>query len=252
MYYLLIMRSLIIHFTLFIIHLILFVRTAWAQTPIDPTVALQLNNLNNVSTGPLIFRIDTRYEGQHGTPYFLSDWTKGQISLRTGKQYTDVSLKFDAYRQELLLLRPQSGNDSIIIDKQTVNRFLLIGPDSQPYLFGRYPTVKTNDDALRNGYFLILYAGKSTLLKRVTKLFKKADYKGGYSPNIRYDAYEDALSYYLLKPDNTLTKVKLSKKALLEAMSDRQDALTSFIDQSKLSFKTEEDAVQLVKQYDSL
>ena len=223
-----------------------------AQTPADPTATLRLNSLNNPSTGPLIFRIDTRYEGQHGTPYLLPDWSKGQISLRSGKQYASVPLKFNAYRQELIMLRPQSGNDSIIIDKQTVNRFLLMSADGQPYLFGRYPNVQTTDDLVKEGYLLILYEGKSTLLKRVAKLFKPADYKGGYSANIRYDAYEDALSYYLLKPDQTLTKVKLSKKSLLEAMSDKQDGLKAFIDQQKLSFKTEEDAVQLVKQYDSL
>lgn len=226
----------------------------WAQatTASDPTANLRLNSLNNPSTGPLMFRIDTRYEGQHGTPYLLNDWAKGQISLNNGKQYTDVSLKFDAYHQNLLMLRPKSGNDSIIIDRQTVHRFLLTGTNGQAYLFSRYPTAKLNDDEIRNGYFLILYEGKSSLLKRVAKTFRPADYKGGYSANVRYDAYDDALSYYLLKPDQTLTKVKLSRKSLLEAMSDQEAALKSFLDQEKLSVKTEADALLLVKKYDSL
>jgi len=223
-----------------------------AQTNIDPTADLRLNNLNNPSTGSLILRVDTRYEGQHGSPYLLPNWSNGQVSLRDGRQYKDVPLKFDAYRQALLLLRPKSGNDSIIIDRQTVSRFLLMGTDGQSYLFGRYPTAKTNDETIKDGYFLILYSGKSSLLKRVAKTFKPADYKGGYSPNVRYDAYNDAISYYLLKPDQTLTKVKLSKKALLEAMSDREEALKTFADQQKLAFKTEDDAIMLVKQYDSL
>jgi hypothetical protein len=39
---------------------------------------------------------------------------------------------------------------------------------------------------------------------------------------------------------------------MLDAMIDKEAALKSFIDQQKLSFKTEEDAITLVKQYDSL
>lgn len=218
----------------------------------DPTAYLRLNNLNNPSTGPLILRIDTRYEGQHGSPYLLTDWSNGQVSLTNGKQYKDVSLKFDAYRQELILLRPASGNDSIIIARPTVNRFLLTRPDGQAYLFGRYPTANTDDEAIKNGYFLILYEGKSSLLKRVAKTFKAADYQGAYSANVRYDSFDDAFSYYLLKPDKSLTKVKLSKKTLLEAMSDKGDALKKFADNQKSAFKTEEDAVALVKQYDNL
>ncbi|GAB3896246.1 hypothetical protein [Spirosoma agri] len=225
--------------------------SAQTQTT-DPTVDLRLNNLNNPSSGPLIFRVDSRYEGQHGSPYLLPDWTKGQVSLRDGRQYKDVPLKFDAYRQALILLRPKSGNDSIIIDRQTIARFLLINPDGQPYLFSRYPTAKLSDEEVRDGFFLILYEGKTALLKRIAKVFKSADYKGGYSANIRYDSFSDAISYYILKPDQTLTKIKLSKKAMLDAMIDKEAALKPFIDQQKLSFKTEEDAITLVKQYDSL
>ncbi|MCK8492589.1 hypothetical protein M0L20_12050 [Spirosoma sp. RP8] len=237
---------------LFICFLVALSEVARAQAVTDPTVDLRLNNLNNPSTGPLIFKVDARYEGQHGSPYFLPGWSNGQVSLRDGRQYKDVPLKFDAYRQALLLLRPKSGNDSIIIDRQTVNRFLLTTPNGQPYLFSRYPSAKVTDDDVKDGYFLILYEGKTALLKRIAKTFKPADYKGGYSADIRYDSYGDAFSYYLLKPDQTLTKIKLSKKAFLDAMSDKESGLKAFIDQQKLSFKSEEDAITLVKQYDSL
>ncbi len=218
----------------------------------DPTANLRLNNLNSPGGSPLIFRIDNRYEGQHGTPYLIDTWTKGQIALNDGRQYKEVPLKFDAYRQEVLMLRPKQNNDSIIVDKNTVSRFLLAGPDGQSYLFGRYPSAQTTDNLLKNGYFLILYAGKNALLKRIAKTFKPADYKGGYSANVRYDAYSDANSYYLLKPDQTLTKLKFSKKALLEAMSDRADVLGAYADKEKLDLKTEDGVTALVKQYDSL
>ena len=241
------------HVSLFL--LLALCRVAAAQTPAqpDPNAALRLNTTNILNRGTMIERIDTRYEGQHGSPYLLPNWTKGRVDLLDGRQFTDVPLKFNAYRQELTILRPRMGNDSIVVDQRTVAGFFLADSSSGKYYpFRRYPTAKTNDPALRDGYFLVLYAGKSALLKRVAKTLDPANYQGGYSPNVRYDSYEDAFSYYLLKPDQTLLKVKLARKPLLEALSDRGDALKSFVDSQKLGLKTEADAVALVKQYDSL
>ena len=221
----------------------------------DPEMNMRLNSLNGVGTAPLIWRIDTRYEGLRGTPYFQPNWAKGQIELANGRKYTDVPIKFDAHRQALILLRPKQGNDSIIIDQQTVNQFRLAAStgndsDGREYLFKRYPTVKADDPAVRDGYFLVLYEGKTALLKRVSKSFRNADYKAAYSSGVRYDTYADANTYYVLKPDQKLTKVKLSKKSLLDALDSKNDALKTFAD--KLSFKSETDAATLVQQYDNL
>lgn len=200
---------------------------------------------------------DGRYEGLRGTPYFLPVWTNGQIELTNGQRYTNVLIKFDAHQQELVLLRPQAHNDSIIIDRPRVNHFRLGtsaagDTDGRTYLFKRYPTLKADDPVVADGYFLVLYEGKTALLKRVAKSFQPADYKAAYSSGVRYDTYSDAHAYYVLKPDNTLTKVKLSKKSLLDALADKGDALKTFVDSHRLTIKSENDAVTLVQQYDSL
>lgn len=213
---------------------------------------LRLNALNGASTAPLIWRIDTRYEGLRGTPYFQPDWSKGQIQLTDGRKYTDVPIKFDAHRQALILLRPKQGNDSIIIDQRTVRHFLVANPDGQEYLFKRYPAIKTDDPQIRDGYFLVLYEGKTALLKRVVKTFKPADYKGAYNSNPHYDAYTDANAYYILRADQTLTRVKLARKSLLDAFNDKAEAMKAFVSEQKLDVKSEAEAVALVQHYDTL
>ena len=207
-----------------------------------------------VGSGPytMINTIDHRYEGLRGSPYFLPEWNKGQIEMETGKHYQDVPIKFNAYRQQLILLRPQVGNDSIIVNTSQVKSFQFGSSDGQFYLFRRYPAAKTGDETLKQGYFMVLYQGKSSLLKRVTKAFKQADYKNPYSSDIRYDEFQDTFSYYLLKADQTLTKVKLSDKALIEAFGDHKDELKAVAKQNNLTGKTEDEAIQIVKQYDSL
>ncbi len=200
----------------------------------------------------LVRKIDMRYEGLLGTPYFLPDWSEGMIEMNMGKNYTNVPLKFDAFSQNLLLRRPWSNNDSIIVYPNQVIGFILKGSEGQDYYFKRYPQVQTAEVNLRDGYFMVLYEGKNALLKRVSKQFKKADFKDPYSNNVRYDSYNDDFSYYLLKPDKTLVKVKQSKKGLLDALSDKEASIKTFIDKEKLNLKTDDGLARVVQYYDTL
>ncbi len=207
-----------------------------------------------VGAGPytMVNTIDHRYEGLRGTPYFLPEWNKGEIEMVSGQHYKEVPIKFDAYRQHLILLRTWVGNDSIIVNADQVKSFQLKNGDGQLYVFRHIPTAITNDEALKEGYFLVLYQGKTALLKRVVKTFKQADFKNPYSNDVRYDEFKSMSSYYVLKPDQTLTKVKLSDKALIEALGDRKEELKTFVKEENLNFKVENDAITLVKKYDSL
>lgn len=205
----------------------------------------------NLNPGATINTVDHRYEGLRGTPYFLPEWNKGQIEMVSGQSYTEVPIKFDAFRQHLILLRSWVGGDSIIVNADQVKSFQLRN-NGQSYLFKRFPAVKMGDETLKEGYFMVLYEGKSSLLKRVVKTFKQADYKNPYSNDIRYDEFKLTSSYYLLNPDQTLVKVKLSDKALIEALSSHKGELKAFVKQENLTFRTENDAIQLVKKYDSL
>lgn len=216
----------------------------------SPEANLRANALQVINPNSFILTIDNRYEGLVGSPYFSSEWSNGQVRMLGGKSYVNVPIKFDAYRQALILLRPKQGNDSIIIDRSTVLGFQLENKLGESYLFRRYPGTKFSDQTIADGYFLVLYEGKTALLKRVSKTIQGADYKGGYSSGNRFDSFNNTYSYYLLKPDHTLTRIKLSKKALLDALADKRDALKSLA--ATLDLRTEADAAALVKQYDSL
>lgn len=207
-----------------------------------------------VGSGPngMVNTIDHRYEGLRGTPYFLPDWNKGQVEMTAGQRYTSVPLKFDAYQQQLMLLRTWAGNDSIVVDADQVVRFTLTNKAGQSFLFRRLPVGGSTNQLPGGGYFLVLYEGKNTLLKRVAKAFRPADYKNPYANNVRYDEFRDAFSYYLLKPDKSLLKVKLSDKSLIDALGDRKEELKTLVKQEKLYVRTENDAIQLVKKYDTL
>lgn len=199
----------------------------------------------------LISRTDTRYEGVQGTPYFLDDWTKGRIDMVNGSKYENVPLKYDARNQNLVLRRDQT-RDSIIVFPMQVSQFLLRADDGAVWVFRRFPQAKIKDNNLKDSYFLVLYDGKTLLLKQVTKVFKKADYRDPYSTNVRFDSYKSDYAYFILRPDNTLVKIKKSKKALFEVLNDKKTNVEEFAAQEKLEFKTDIDFVKVVKKYDEL
>ncbi|GAA4459875.1 hypothetical protein GCM10023189_34140 [Nibrella saemangeumensis] len=246
--------------------LLLMVLTVWAQTtpkgkddkqketnpePVESAEAFRVRNMMLLSTDNNIMpTVDTRYEGLQGTPYFIPNWSRGQVDLTNGTHQTNVPLKFDAHRQSLLILR-EKMRDSIIVNPNQIKAFTIMDADGNGYLFKRY-TGLTGDKQLSEGYFMVLYEGKNAMLKRVNKLFKKADFKGGYSADIRYDSYTDDVSFYLLRPDKSLVKLKKSKKAVLDALSDKKADVARFIDEKKLDFKSEYDLAQVVQYYDSL
>lgn len=223
------------------------------------------------SINTVVIQMDNRYEGLKGTPYFLPDWSAGEVELKGGIKYKNPQLKFDAARQSLLVKDPRTG-DSVIVDSRQVVRFVLyqrdatrsaVAPENTPdqrgaaqnqsgWLFRRYADLKTDEKDLGSGYFLVLHEGKTALLKQVKKIFKKADYKAPYSNDVRYDSYDDDATYYLLRPDRQLVRVKRSKKALFDALADQRVALTAFADEQKLSGKTDGDLVKLVQFYDRL
>ncbi|MBC8152550.1 MAG: hypothetical protein H7Z72_06530 [Bacteroidetes bacterium] len=224
-----------------------------AETPNTPPAdALLLNNqLGNTSTSTQIRLVDNRYEGLRGTPYLVPTWSKGEIELVTGRVYADVPLKFDALTQNLVILRP-AQKDSILVYANQIKRFSFQDTDGNPFVYRRFPAVKTDDAELKESYFQVLYTGKNTLLKRTGKTLRKADFKQAYSSNVRYDAYEDNVTYYLLRPDQNLVKLKRARKSLFETLGGDQNALKAFADREKLSFKTDVDMAKLIQFADGL
>ncbi len=247
-----------------------------ARTPSTPdnitrTDYQTLGQFLGNNPGTIVNQVDNRYEGLRGTPYFLPDWLVGEVELNGGIKYKNPELKFDAARQNLIVKNPRTG-DSVIVDSRQVVRFVLYqrgatspgaatetatvrGDAAQPqnvWLFRRYADLKTDYIDPGNGYFLVLYEGKITLLKQVKKTFRKADYKDPYSNNVRYDSYDDDATYYLLRPDRQLVRIKRSRKAVFDALADQKTALTVFADAQKLSGKTDDDLVKLVQFYNGL
>lgn len=197
---------------------------------------------------------DHRYEGLRGTPYMYPYWAKGYVVLTNGQRYDKARIKYDAYKQDLVITQPPIRPDSIVIDRDRVSWFVIQTPDSgAAILFRRFPDVRANDAALKNSYYRVLHDGPHTLVQRISKTFRPASYQGTYSRDVRYDAFENKADYYILSPDQRLTKVKLTTKSLLAAltedMSNRQPD-NGLDELRKQTVSNEAQAAQFVSNFD--
>ena len=198
---------------------------------------------------------DWRYQGLKGTPYLLPYWAKGYVMLANGQRYDRVLIKFDAYRQELVLIQPPAQPDSIVIDRDRVSWFVIEPADSgAAIVFRHFTNLRSNDPDLLDTYYRVLYNGSHSLLQRISKQFRPANYKEVYSPDIRYDSFVDRSTYYVLNSDRRIVNVKLSAKSLLAAVAGESGTKlpASVSDLRKRLVITEEDAVNLLSAYDQL
>jgi hypothetical protein len=198
---------------------------------------------------------DWRYQGLKGTPYLLPYWAKGYVMLANGQRYDRGLIKFDAYRQELVLIQPPARPDSIVIDRDRVSWFVIEPADSgSAIVFRHFTNLRSNDPDLLDTYYRVLYNGSHSLLQRISKQFRPANYKEVYSPDIRFDSFVDQSTYYVLGSDRRISKVKLSAKSLLAAVTGGSGAKLpdSINSLRKQPVATEKDAIKLLSAYDQL
>ncbi|MBT2558468.1 hypothetical protein J7E24_11785 [Hymenobacter sp. ISL-91] len=158
--------------------------------------------------------------GLKGSPYLDQRWLKTNVQLTNETKTESMLLKYDILEQRLLVRLPQSPNDSIRLNDASVVSFTMAVPGdyNQPahqQHFRRFMEAPTLEQQLT--YVEVVYEGKYTLLKRYSKLKRKANYQGPYSPDQRYDEINDQNQYYLLRPDKTLVLLKLTLKTLQAA-----------------------------------
>ncbi|MBC6989124.1 hypothetical protein [Hymenobacter sp. BT491] len=223
------------------------------QAGLDPA-KLGLNANENLralagsSNTAMVF--DNRYEGIKGTPYAIPRWLPAKLALTSNIPVASVLLKYDVFKQRLLIRDP-SRPDSLLLDANKVTGFALTDPSAPDVATGQ-PRVRQfrrfaeAPVATQKAEFVeVLYEGKYSLLRRYAKEMEKADYKGAYSTDQRFDELTDKSIYYLRSPEGAVAPVKLNLKALQAAAPSLAPALKA--ESSKRPLKTAEDAASLLR-----
>jgi hypothetical protein len=172
-------------------------------------------------------------------PYFKSGLFTGGVLSYDGIRYPNVTLMFDSYRDQLIVLSPGT-HSHLILQSNKVDYAEMFG----------YRVIYFSPDGLKNspseGYYLLLYDGKCKVLeKQSCSLFetRKNEVREGY--------FNKSSKYYVLK-DGVYHMVK-SKGSVLKIFEPHKRELNQYSRQQQLNFRKETGnaIISIVKQYET-
>lgn len=210
------------------------------ETPIFQQNLQELGNPNNVSTTVRTF--DLRSVSLRGSPLVFSTWTPGSVTLVNGKTIDNAQFKYDVVNRVLLVLR--NGKDSTQTAGYYVQAMTLMPPGGAPQPYRRLSDLKADVPEPGQTLVRVIHRGPYSLVQLPVRKFHKAPPRSPYGNNIDYDEFRDESVYYLVRPDGSAEKVKLSKKALASALGDKADAFGKIVKEQRLDVSIETDAAQ--------
>lgn len=178
-----------------------------------------------------------------GSPFFKEDWLAGNVLLRTKDRFDSVFIKYDLYR-DLLLVKVDEKEYEFNID---VWEFTLPGSaDDEKLLFrSGFEAAPGMTD---KSFYQVLYDGKTKfLLKHRKQIVSEMT----STPGVRARAFEDQKQYFILKPGGRMDKLRKKNKSILDLLGDAPE-LEKKIAAGKMKFNSDEDIIAVLKLYDSL
>jgi hypothetical protein len=191
--------------------------------------------------------VQTLGDGAQGNPYFTNDWSEGQVTLDGGEEYDNVSLRYDVYRNRLLV-RGQDGK-AMPLRPEDVRSFV-VGPNRIANLarFTRARYVAGFDEVPDDQFVQVLYEAESRLLAVHRKPTRPSDEAGGAGAPDQLEA--TVTQYYYMSPEGEVSRFEPNRESALKLFSDQREAVESFIRDTMLDFDSVVDLRRLVGFYD--
>jgi len=211
------------------------------QSAREHTLAVYYNQLKDQS--PLLngsLYAEYEFTFREGSPYFLTEkFTAGSV-VYNGVLYNGIPLLYDDLRG-LLISKNQ------VIWLQLINRRVDAFSIANHY-FVRFEANSSQNGLPATGYYEVLYAGRSQILKQSFKKIREV--LAGNEGVVRF---VDETDDYYIKTGNTYQRVK-SKSELLDILADHQKELQRMIKKNKLNFRKDKEnaMVQSAEYYDQI
>ncbi len=182
-------------------------------------------------------------ERLYGSPFLERSWQTASVQLVGNATPTPAILRYDIYRQELRVRRPQG--DSVVVPLTRVTEFTLVGPMRR---FVCYPAATLPSEVAGSCAEMLVDNPQLQLLKFWRKaVVKQSLGNGSYSMSSTRDALEETTRYYLRWPtDGHLVAVRPKRSSLEQALAGQPAALAAF-KARKGGFSTEAELVAAVQ-----
>jgi len=161
-----------------------------------------------------------------GSPFLVPAWSPATVLLSASTKPIAIALKYDVYRQELRVRRPQG--DSVVVPLAQVREFNLTGSGpARRFLCFPGPALPAEGG---DGCGEVLFDGThAQVLKFVRKEAAKQSVEdGSYATNNTMSVLREQTHYYLRWPgDGHFTPLKLKRASLEQALAGQPAALAA-------------------------
>lgn len=180
-------------------------------------------------------------ENVDGSPYLDNQFRSARIKTQSGFDTTGVSVKFNAYGNEIIFL--ENGIE-LALDSVAMVSYAAFenGELTQVVFQAGFPNV---DGFNSNTLYRVLAAGpKMQLLKYYSKKLEDVKTMGEY--NKKEFVVKEQL--YIYSPTSGMKKVKADKKALQDAFPELAQQVEALVTEKKLKLKKESDLTLLIEE----
>lgn len=210
---------------------LLFTGFSYAQTSIN----LPSDYLQNNSSGKNVIP-----DNVQGSPYYLDTFSYGKVYVNNDNPYS-TSLRYNAYSDEIEM---QDQGKTISLLKR---KYIKAEINGKQFAIKEY--LLNNNK--REGYFVTLNEGNTSLLLRQTKTLLEAEKADSSYKADKPARFVDKTAYYLSVDNAPAVAVRLKKKDILKKLSHKKE-VEQYIADNSLKLKKEAEIVQLLAYYNTL
>ncbi len=178
------------------------------------------------------------YSNIAGTPFLLSEFTKGTVMMPDSSVYQDVLLRYDIYADRMEF-SDQNGQIREILEPGKYGRFVI---KDQAFRYVSY----TEANKTSQSFMEILADGKITLYKKIRVQFQEATEAGGYKDAEPPKFVQLSPDLYLSVNGNPAERIK-NQKQTLSVLAGENPAIDAFVKKEKLNLNKEEELIQAVQ-----
>jgi hypothetical protein len=182
------------------------------------------------------------YTDVEGSPYLFEEWNTGIVkAVENEKVFDGLKMRYDAYKDEV----EYEKNGKMYRLSSEISAFTLPTGDAL-YEFRRgFPAI---GDQTEKSFYRVLSDGNTKVLKRFEMKMREEKPYNSATVTKRFDLDEQL---YVLK-NGTMYPVKTNdRKGILKLVSDEKNLMNYVIKEEQLNFRTEDDIVKLLEEYDA-
>ncbi len=188
-----------------------------------------------------IVLIDSR-PNLDGSPYLYDDWASGQVFFNNGDTIKSILLRYNVYKDEM-----QFQNEGKAYSVGSPEKIMLISMNNHSFIYQEY----NEKEKKRDGFFELIYGGKSSLLQRHLVKILPANFNIALNSGNKNDQISMTKMYYF-KYNDDIIPIEKNGKNVIAFLKGKGIDVQKFVKENKLSFKKEEDLIKFTKYLDSI